>query len=50
MTGVIDENIKDTLQSTIDMQHSDCPQKVDKSSIRRSLHDILDKNQAFREK
>ncbi len=50
MTGVVDENIKDTLQSTIDALHSACPQKVDKSSIRRSLLDVLDTNQAFREK
>ncbi|CAG8632337.1 488_t:CDS:2 [Acaulospora colombiana] len=50
MTGVIDENIKNTLQSTIEALHSVCPQKVDKSSIRRSLYDILNKNQAFRKK
>jgi hypothetical protein len=29
MTGVVDENIKDTLQSTIDALYSACPQKVD---------------------
>jgi hypothetical protein len=50
MTGVVDENIKDALESTIDALYSACPQEVAKSSIRRSLLAVLDKNQAFREK
>ncbi|CAG8683924.1 14819_t:CDS:2, partial [Funneliformis caledonium] len=47
---VINENIKDTLDSTLDALHSICPLKANKNSIRESLRFVLDRDQSFREK
>jgi len=49
-TGVIDEHIKDTLESTLDALHSACPLKANKKSLCNSLRDVLNKDQKFREK
>ncbi|RIA91571.1 hypothetical protein C1645_821886 [Glomus cerebriforme] len=45
-SGVIDENVKDTLKSTLNELHKICPLNTSRSSLRDSLRDILysDKN------
>ena len=40
-SGVIEQNTKDTLKSTLDKLHSICPLKISRSSLRDSLHDNL---------
>ena len=49
-SGVIEENVKDTLRSTIIALHTICPLNVAQSSIRNSLHDILFNDKDFRQK
>ncbi|RIA87680.1 hypothetical protein C1645_274236 [Glomus cerebriforme] len=49
-SGVIDKNIKDSLDSTVESLHSICPLRANKKSIHESLRDVLDRDQSFREK
>ncbi|CAG8704537.1 12004_t:CDS:2, partial [Cetraspora pellucida] len=48
-SGVIKQNIKDTLKSTIDALHTCCPQKVTREALYNSLRDILYNDKLFRE-
>src|SRR6266498_824096 len=49
-SGIIDENIKDSLDSTVKSLHSICSLRANKKSIRESLCDVLDRDQSFHEK
>jgi hypothetical protein len=49
-SGVIDENIKDTLETTLGALCSACPLKPNKKSLLKSLRDVLNKDQEFRKK
>ncbi|KAF0403877.1 hypothetical protein F8M41_009164 [Gigaspora margarita] len=48
-SGVIEQNIKDTLKSTLDKLHSICPLNISRTSLRDSLHDNLYHDEAFRQ-
>ncbi|CAG8838405.1 2168_t:CDS:2, partial [Gigaspora margarita] len=48
-SGAIKQNIKSTLESTIDSLHDACPLKVSSEIISKSLHDILCNDKVFRE-
>ncbi|CAG8491518.1 13216_t:CDS:2 [Dentiscutata heterogama] len=48
-SGVIKQNIKSTLKSTIDSLRDVCPLKVSSEIISKSLHDILCNDKVFRE-
>jgi hypothetical protein len=48
-SGVIEQNTKDTLKSTLDKLHSICPLNISRSSLRDSLHDNLYHDKAFRQ-
>ncbi|CAG8456750.1 4733_t:CDS:2 [Dentiscutata heterogama] len=48
-SGVIEQNIKDTLKSTLDKLYSICPLNISRSSLRDSLHDNLYHDEAFRQ-
>lgn len=48
-TGVIKQNIKNTLKSTIDALHNCCTLKVTRESLYNSLRDILYNDKVFRE-
>lgn len=47
-SGVIDENIKDSLDSTVESLHSICPLRANKKLIRESLCDMLETNHSVR--
>jgi hypothetical protein len=49
-SGVVERNVKDTLDSTINELHVNCPLNVPKESIRESLNEVMKRDKEFSKK